>query len=186
MSQFVDRTGRRYGKLTVTKHLGSRISESGRSSSWWLALCDCGNETEISAANLTDSRGTKSCGCGRRRPKGKRTPDQVARDRLLYEYRRGAKIRSFSWELSDDSFFFLTTLPCFYCGSQPKKRIVRSFHGGLIVYNGLDRIDNTLGYTLENVVTCCTICNRAKRDMSYIDFNEWIAALTGYQTKVTR
>jgi len=35
----------------------------------------------------------------------------------------------------------------------------------------LDRKDNNLGYTIENVVTCCWNCNRIKSDIySYDDF----------------
>lgn len=37
-------------------------------------------------------------------------------------------------------------------------------------YNGVDRVDNTKGYTLENCVTCCAEANYAKRALSYADF----------------
>ena len=47
-------------------------------------------------------------------------------------------------------------------------------HYGEFYYNGIDRKDNFLGYTLSNVVTCCKKCNFLKRDMSYIDFINYI------------
>ena len=41
------------------------------------------------------------------------------------------------------------------------------------VLMGIDRKDNTLGYTLENSVPCCPTCNFAKRGLSVIEFIEW-------------
>jgi hypothetical protein len=38
------------------------------------------------------------------------------------------------------------------------------------VGSGLDRIDNTKGYEIENVRPCCIACNRAKNNMSEADF----------------
>jgi hypothetical protein len=48
------------------------------------------------------------------------------------------------------------SLPCHYCE-------------GDIGFNiGLDRKDNTVGYSYENVVPCCGICNSTKgKHLSY-------------------
>jgi hypothetical protein len=43
------------------------------------------------------------------------------------------------------------------------------------MWNGLDRVDNTLGYTEANVVPCCQICNIAKQRMSVDEFVTWIS-----------
>jgi len=48
-------------------------------------------------------------------------------------------------------------------------------------YNGLDRVDSSKHYTLDNVVPCCTVCNRAKSNLTVADFYDWIAQLTAYQ-----
>jgi hypothetical protein len=40
--------------------------------------------------------------------------------------------------------------------------------------NGIDRIDNRLGYERANSIPCCSICNFAKNSMSYEDFIKWI------------
>ena len=40
--------------------------------------------------------------------------------------------------------------------------------------NGIDRIDNNKGYTKENCVPCCDICNRIKMDLPYNVFIEHI------------
>ena len=38
------------------------------------------------------------------------------------------------------------------------------------LHNGVDRVNNDLGYTIENSVTCCSLCNYMKRGMSLSDF----------------
>ena len=42
------------------------------------------------------------------------------------------------------------------------------------LHNGIDRIDNNIGYESKNVVSCCKICNYAKSNMNYKDFILWI------------
>jgi len=48
---------------------------------------------------------------------------------------------------------------CYYCGGTLAQA---SF--------SLDRVDNSAGYTLENVVACCKACNMDKRTMSQEDY----------------
>jgi hypothetical protein len=38
------------------------------------------------------------------------------------------------------------------------------------VCQGVDRVDNTKGYTLANSVPCCKVCNRMKMAMTKDDF----------------
>ena len=59
----VDYTGCRFGKLTVTKQVESRL-EGGRMRFVWLCRCDCGNMSKVVSTNL-NINGTKSCGCGK-------------------------------------------------------------------------------------------------------------------------
>lgn len=142
----------------------------------WLCRCDCGNNAVVTGTNLA-SGGTEGCGCLRRKAYG-----EAARNRLLLLYRTSARKRGHSWGLADEDFFRLVSLECFYCGSRPAQEIKANFHGGFI-YNGLDRVDNALGYALENVVTCCQTCNEAKRAKPYGEFIEWIGRLAARQDK---
>lgn len=50
---FKDLTGQKFGRLTVTKYLGS---------SYWECKCACGNVTKVFTGNLKQGN-TKSCGC---------------------------------------------------------------------------------------------------------------------------
>ena len=40
--------------------------------------------------------------------------------------------------------------------------------------NGLDRVDNNKGYTIDNVVPCCKRCNYAKNNQTPREFKEWV------------
>jgi hypothetical protein len=42
-------------------------------------------------------------------------------------------------------------MPCYYCKSQKENEV-----------NGIDRVDNSKGYTKDNCVSCCQFCNRMK------------------------
>lgn len=49
------------------------------------------------------------------------------------------------------------------------------------MYNGLDRLDNTKGYTKDNVAPCCTVCNSAKGTLTVTEFSEWVERI--YETR---
>lgn len=54
--KFIDKTGNRYGKLTVLSLAAKKPYAK------WLCQCDCGNTKEVFSAHLHED-GTKSCGC---------------------------------------------------------------------------------------------------------------------------
>jgi hypothetical protein len=59
MPAFVNRTGHKYGKLTV---IGLDQQKSTKKRKFWICICECGNTKSIIADNLKGER-TKSCGC---------------------------------------------------------------------------------------------------------------------------
>jgi hypothetical protein len=62
---------------------------------------------------------------------------------------RNAKARGLTWTISPEQFAALREKSCYYCGgSLPPAS------------GGLDRIDNARGYEPDNVLPCCTDCNR--------------------------
>lgn len=167
---FVDHTGLRYGCLVVSEFIeGSRRG-------LWRCRCDCGNE-KIAEGRRLSQGATWHCGCQPKRLK--RLPPGVAgRNKVLGYYRAGARDRGLCWRLSDEDFDRLTSQDCFYCGCAPS-----AVHGEAstpFIYNGIDRMDNDLGYIIENVVPCCRTCNQAKMAMPYGEFMAWIARLTEY------
>lgn len=81
-------------------------------------------------------------------------------------YRKGCRI-------SKDEFKIFIKNNCYYCGSEPKQTS-KTYENGIFIYNGLDRVDNLKGYDLNNVVTCCQSCNRAKLQMTLNEFKYWV------------
>jgi len=47
------------------------------------------------------------------------------------------------------------------------------FLGSIIGYQGIDRINNNVGYESGNCVPCCNICNRAKLNRDKNAFIQW-------------
>lgn len=64
MSNIIDLTGKKYGKLTVLYQAKDHISKNGNKRVVWHCKCDCGNEIDVMALNLTRNH-TTSCGCAR-------------------------------------------------------------------------------------------------------------------------
>lgn len=58
MPKFQDLTGKRFGRLSVLKHIGRNNSKR----QVWECLCDCGNIHTADSAALTKAN-TTSCGC---------------------------------------------------------------------------------------------------------------------------
>jgi hypothetical protein len=65
MSRFWDKSGQRYGHITVLRLLPGMNAHSQRS---YLCRCDCGTEFIATSNNLREG-GSRSCGCGHRRTK---------------------------------------------------------------------------------------------------------------------
>jgi hypothetical protein len=72
-------------------------------------------------------------------------------------YKGGANARGYSFLLTVDEFATFWQKPCYYCGDP-------------IELVGLDRIDNNIGYQLDNVVSCCFKCNTWKHATSQEEF----------------
>ncbi len=96
-----------------------------------------------------------------------RTDEQKLR--YVYNtYKQNACKRNIEFSLSYDEFLPLTSTNCVYCGSVPTNKINR--FNNEVVYQGIDRTDNNVGYTESNSVPCCKFCNIAKNDNSVEDF----------------
>jgi hypothetical protein len=96
-------------------------------------------------------------------------------------YRRGAQKRGFEFTLTIEQFRVLTSGNCRYCGGSPGTvfRNYREFNGAY-VYNGIDRLDNAQGYTPDNCVTCCKICNQMKHKLPVEVFLAHCARIVEY------
>jgi 5-methylcytosine-specific restriction endonuclease McrA len=176
--------GMRFGFLSVLKITDER---SNNGSIIWECKCICGTICYIPSKNLI-AGASKSCGCKRAQNKnstiGLLSEDDRATKRILNSYKRNAKRRNIEWKLSYDEFSSLISKDCHYCGVSPNKTVVIKRTDNTIIfnYNGIDRLDSNSDYTIQNCVTCCWVCNRAKLDMSYSAWVKWIDQLIKFQT----
>jgi hypothetical protein len=90
------------------------------------------------------------------------------------DYVGGAKVRGYSFGLTYEQWRELVLKDCWYCGDKPRDRKRKSRHHQRpclsIPHNGIDRVNNEVGYEIANVVPCCKPCNLAKRDMTQAEF----------------
>lgn len=146
--------------------VGPSRSNNGRIE--WKCLCDCGTKRFVQASNLTGGA-SQSCGCldYDRKTMRRLLPHEPALRALLGAYQYRARRKGYVWELDEAAFTTLTSGSCFWCGEPPCQKRTARTRGptGWIseyIYNGIDRMDNEKGYTLQNSVSCCKRCNVAK------------------------
>jgi|GEM_PF-1678313 len=171
-----DLSGQTFARLTVLTPLLER-----RGRPWYRCRCQCGREVIVSSAKLKNGH-TRSCGCLRKgKPQlTKRLPENRSlRNQVIGAYRERARKKGLPCTLSDAAILVLIDGECHYCGSPPATR-KRSAWSEL-VYNGIDRIDNTAGYVPENVVTCCAACNYKKGAQPYAAFLDWLRTVALYR-----
>ena len=161
---FQDLTGKKYGMLTAIK-----LHSVGKSGTKWILQCDCGNKVIRLAENFKKKQHKHSCGCISKNP-GKK---DAGLKRFYNDYRASAKRRGYAFNLSKKSFYSIVSSNCYFCDKEPVIRYEKQIAHKIFV-NGIDRLDNSKGYTLTNCVPCCKICNRAKGSMSVKDFFNWI------------
>ena len=165
-----DITGQRFG-LLVAKEFDHMATNKHV---MWKCICDCGKEVIKSRRVLEKALKTgytSSCGCN-----GRLGPGIGHRNSYLNSYKHGAKTRGLGWTISNEDAFALFESDCAYCGNPPSEHPFLSSKRCVGVYrcNGIDRVDNSLGYTFNNVVSCCKTCNLAKHNLSMKEWIQWV------------
>jgi hypothetical protein len=148
--------GVRYGHLIVVKDFGDEC----------LCVCDCKSKRRYKKKELDENK-VKDCGCS-----NLYRSHYMPQRRLFFQYIRSAKKRRIRFNLTFNEFLKLISGQCEYCGCSP--RSVVKTKKEYVFYNGIDRFDNNSGYNTNNCVTCCSVCNRMKLNLSYVDFKHKI------------
>lgn len=160
-STALDLAGQKFGLLTAVERIGYR---PGSRNLLWRCVCDCGVETQTLASSLRNGN-TRSCGSGKHW-----TADKGPRQLILAlrSAQNGAKKRGIEWALSNEQFIELACQPCFYCGRGGAPRGSGLYD--MVEASGVDRFDNSQGYTVSNSVPCCRMCNAAKSTLTAEQF----------------
>lgn len=175
----VNLIGERFGRLVI---ISLQPRPNKKKSPKYLCKCDCGGETIVEYGSLT-SGNTKSCGC---------LASEVARERsslpfgasafniVFNRYKSDAKRRALSFNLNREEFLQLTQKNCYYCGQEPFALAMTKTSNGYFKYNGIDRKDSSMGYTIDNCVPCCKFCNVMKMDYPLEEFKQQIARIYNF------
>lgn len=152
--------GDKVGNLTIISLHKSKISTNR--GCVYKCLCDCGSITMKTAGYLYVSR-VNNCGCHNPSKMDDRENQIIKRlikEKMYNTRTRHGNVSFFS--LTFDQFKEIIKKPCFYCGishSMERKDMVKDkvSTDTVLRYNGIDRIENEIGYTVENSVPCCTL-----------------------------
>ena len=143
MSQAVDLSGEKFGRLTVIERIGSTNNQK----SLFLCKCECGNEVNVVGGNLKSGT-SKSCGCLKMEKKKKPNSEIRRKIKTVYygmvsrctnernkQYKdyggRGIKVCE-EWILSSDAF------------------VEWAIENGYNIGLSIDRIDNNEDYCPHN------------------------------------
>lgn len=85
-------------------------------------------------------------------------------------YCHGSKRRGIEFGITFEKFLTFWQKPCNYCGVE-------------ILTIGLDRVDSSKGYIIDNIVSCCKTCNFAKSDLSESEFMEYLMRVHSFIEK---
>lgn len=163
-----------------------------RSSLWHVKCVKCGREQDI---NINTMKSKKIAACyfcthpeAKERPKyHTKTLKFMPIDERMYNsyksnmeknVRNGKEYRKFNLTL--DQYKTLIHSNCYYCGAKPtadnqwNKSNRRKGDPTIVYVNGIDRIDSTKEYTIDNCVACCPICNSMKSTLSTSEFKSHI------------
>lgn len=177
-----------HGKLEVLEVISN--NKPGQHVSLRCLCHYCNTETIMKNANL--AKKMNSCGCQQRsssswKSAGPKTKPwqlatgEAARNNLEHTYKTSAKRRNLDYQLTTEEFTLLVTGKCQYCGdslTQTKKGQGKT--SGDFRYTGIDRVDSSKGYTKDNCVSCCWLCNNMKSNTEESVFLEHVKKIYQY------
>jgi hypothetical protein len=171
--------GKEINNIKILKIIKKSMQKRYRT--YFECICFCETLFCVRADHFINEK-IKSCGCKsiELAAAGHTLPNNQAAYNIIFKgYRTGAKIRGLSFSLSNDEMKLFFSQNCFYCNAFPRNAVIKKdkFKSYKLTYNGIDRINSNLGYSIDNCVPCCSQCNWSKSNLSLSDFNEWIGRL---------
>lgn len=173
-----DITGMAFGEMTVVSFAGYSNPGRGRRRLLWRIKCSCGAEKDVLSTTL---RNTKVKSCGHLRGVVVLPNNEASVNLRMHQYKANAGKMGREFSLSREQFKALLLGNCVYCGSPPSSVVkARGKYQTDFWYNGIDRVDNRLGYTAENCAPCCTKCNLMKRSWPVDEFLDHIRKIANH------
>jgi len=179
-AQGKDYTDKKFAYLKAIKF----IRMDSYHSATWLFECICSKKVELRVAHVTSGR-TKSCGCKKEDLRRKYTilPNSEAiKNRSYRQHISGAQRRGYESYLTKKDYVAIILKGCLYCGGFSTRKNTRT--GEVILLNSADRINNEPYYSLENTVSSCFNCQKAKEVMAAKNFITMCVQVAEYQRHI--
>jgi hypothetical protein len=178
--------GERVGMFTATGLWELRKSEDrdGRTTkrSWSQLKCVCGKVTwkqtkEAKRAHKEkDPERPMNCGCVLYRDDDKTLTAKAVVSGAVSGRRRKVT-------LTVEERYTLSQKNCYYCGDPPALTVKRNGKVLVTKRNGIDRVDNSLGYVSGNCISCCKACNWMKGTKTVKQFIEHLTRIEQHSRK---
>jgi DNA-directed RNA polymerase subunit M/transcription elongation factor TFIIS len=170
--------GKIYGSRKIVEFAGfirpNTSTEKYKSRLWKSECINCKN---IIIEELDIIKKCYVCKVCKNRPQGETGALLAYKD-----VKRSAKNRDIDFELTLDEFVSIAKNNCNYCNENPTTRYGIWLEWSKFHFNGIDRINNNLGYIKSNCVSCCKYCNTAKNDMYLEEWNEYLDRLCKFNS----
>lgn len=138
------------------------------------AECACGNIRTKWACDFFAHPRCNSC--AKRATAAKVDTRSLVMRSVYSAYKSNARSdgRDFSLEFGE-RFISLVSSNCYYCNEPPARPVEKRSETTYV--NGIDRLDSSVGYNWDNVVSCCTKCNLMKNVFGLDEFKEQVSKI---------
>jgi len=102
---------------------------------------------------------------------------QASKNQIFRKYEENATRKKIPFHLTQEQLNSVAEKDCTFCEAPATASPAHVKYYGAWKSNGLDRKDNTKGYTIENVQPCCFMCNRMKSNLKEEDFLEHVGKI---------
>ncbi len=163
--------GQKFNMLTAIKYVGDGDGK-------WRFRCDCGNETIRPARWVTrKTRPIKSCGCIKN-VKARWTGHGEISGTYWSVVQKNAQTRCLDFVITIEEIWqlFLDQNRCCALTGEPLVFAQNYNHDEQTA--SLDRIDNSSGYTLDNVIWTHKVINKMRMELDIDIFREWCRKVT--------
>lgn len=165
--------GEVYGNVQLIKYLSEKSGTNSRKE----YKCFCGKKFKSYNNPIHNKNGRKRnlhCGCLTKQNQSDSLKQPFKHIRIRYNSIKSRKDHKL--ELSFEEYVSICKKDCSYCGYNPflnkEQKILKQgkYRPIVDIYNGVDRVNSDFGYIKNNVVPCCSKCNRMKLDLDLADF----------------
>lgn len=163
-----------YGDLSILK----KLDNDSNKHVYYLCMCKCGN---LVSKRLDKLKSAKINLCEECKAINESRSVISAINRIYNEYRKSAARRNLAFDIKIEDFILMINSFCHYCGSPPSNKIQTK--SGYFYYCGIDRLNNLIGYVIDNCRASCKQCNFSKYTLTKEDFVNWARQVVKHNEK---